>query len=515
MKTLKNQKYLSYFLLGLALILPIVGAIAGLVSGSWSPIPLGLIITGIAIAICTSFFVEGSKKGFWGRRSTQVSGNAILATLAVLIILGLANFLALRYPLRVDLTENQVLTLSPQSQQVVRELEQPVKVWVFDRTPNPETRGLLENYRRYNPQFTFSFVDPQQEPGLAGRFGVKSFGEVYVESGKKRQLIHTPQQGERLTESKLTNGIEQLKSDRIDKIYFLQGHEELSLEEAEAGLSEAIGRLQQKSYVSEPLNLTRETEIPSDATVIVVAGPKQPLFPEEVTALSNYLDAGGSLLVMVDPTVNSGLDSLLARWGVVLDNRLAIDASGKGSVVGLGIETPVVSSYSDHPIVQEFRSGTSFYRLARPLELKPVDGIEQTPLLLTDENSWAESNIESENLEFNEGRDRKGPLILGAALRKEKAQGDNKQEPRLVVFGNSSFAANVFFTQQLNGDVLINSIGWLSERDRDVLSISPKESNNRRINLTPQQATLTTAVALGVIPLLALSAAGFVWWRRR
>jgi ABC-type uncharacterized transport system involved in gliding motility auxiliary subunit len=83
------------------------------------------------------------------------------------------------------------------------------------------------------------------------------------------------------------------------------------------------------------------------------------------------------------------------------------------------------------------------------------------------------------------------------------------------VIGNSSFSSNGWFEQQLNGDVFLNSISWLSNRDDQTLSIRPKEQKNRRINLTPMQAGLIGWTGLLIMPLLGLMTAGVMWWRRR
>ncbi len=91
----------------------------------------------------------------------------------------------------------------------------------------------------------------------------------------------------------------------------------------------------------------------------------------------------------------------------------------------------------------------------------------------------------------------------------------NTASSRLVVLGNSEFMTNGLFEQQLNGDVFLNSVSWLSKQDQQVLSIRPKEAKNRRINLTPQLAQLLTWTALLIIPLIGFTTAGIMWWRRR
>jgi ABC-type uncharacterized transport system involved in gliding motility auxiliary subunit len=322
--------------------------------------------------------------------------------------------------------------------------------------------------------------------------------------------------------------------------------------------------------------------------VVVIAGPQQPLFPQEVQALRAYLQQGGSLFVAIDPDTNPGLDPLLKEWGIELDQTIAIDSSGSGGLVGLGPAAPLITNYGDHPIVRDFQGGYSFYPLARPLLISDVEGVESTPLLLTGEQSWAESTPENPDLNFDPQGDRPGPLPLGVAKTKaiatdsptpetptpeaettpvtetdeaatdeaetptpetptdeaetptpetetdeaetptpetptpeaatDEAETDEEtaqREARLVVIGNSEFAIDGNFQLQLNGDVFLNSVSWLSKQNEQTLSIRPKAVLNRRISMTPQQAQQLAWAAVGFLPLFGLLTAGSLWWKRR
>ncbi len=572
----KNKLWKYLFWLGPFLIT--VGLTVGLVSEQWGLIPLAFIITGIVIS-GLGIIWQSYETNWWRRRSTQAGTNALVATLAVLAILGLINFLGTRYHWRVDLTEAQLFTLAPQSRELVSVLPQPVKVWVFDINQNPQDRELLENYQRQSSKFKYEYIDPQARPGIAEKFGVKDYGEVYLESGDKRQLVQTVNQNERLSEIRLTSRLQQLTSSTTAKVYLLQGHGEHQLSAGKDAISRAVQGLGDKNFTTSPLNLAETSKVPQDAAVVIVAGPKRELFGGEVKALQEYLNRGGNLLLMIDPNTDPKLNSLLQEWGIRLDNRLAVDVSGE-SVVGLGPATPLVTEYGQHPITKDFGNGNSFYPVARPLEITSVPGINATPLLRTKAypNSWAESDLQSEKLEFNPDKDLKGPLTLGVALTRKQAakptstpqasptlsplpspttqsktsptpspspktpqalplpapttQGNasptsssppssptsssqTATESRLVVLGNSNFATDGLFQQQLNGDVFLNSVTWLSQQDQQPLSIRPKEPKNRRITLTTTQANLLILSSLLVLPLIGFAIAVILWWKRR
>jgi len=563
MKIIRSSwKYI--FLLGPALI--IAGIVAGFVSSSWQPIPLGIVIGGVVIIGLWVLYTAYEQK-FWTRRSTQVSSNAIAAILSVLLILGLINFLGARYATRLDLTESQKFSLAPQTQEVLRNLPQPVKVWVFDPTQNPRVKEFLENYQKAgNGKFSYEFVDPLTQPEKAKEYAINGLGEYQLESGSKRLLIQKgtlagfdPNQIP--TEAKLTNSLEEILSTRSPKVYFLQGNGERPIQEGQGGLFQAEKFLKDKIYTTEVINLTESINVPQDADAVIVAGPQQALSAEEVKALTAYLDRGGSLMLMLDPNPNTGLDTLLKDWGITVDKRLAIDASGGGQIYGLGVTVPLAKRYGDHPITQSFGSSTSFYPLASPLETTAVAGIEVKPLIWTSDESWAESDFRSTKLEFDPKSDRQGPLLLGVALTRKAGitteatptpqpspttspqvspsatptssptaptpsstnspssaspspSSTTAKESRMIVLGNSQFATNGWFEQQLNGDVFMNSVSWLSKPEQKILSISPKKATNRRITMTPIQEV---SLILGWLawPVIGLGIAGTLWWRRR
>jgi ABC-type uncharacterized transport system involved in gliding motility auxiliary subunit len=553
----KNKLWKLVFWLGPFFLA--AGLTVGLISEKWRIIPLLLIIIGLII--CGLWvIVQSQQNKWWQKRSTQSGTNAFVATLSVLIILGLINFLGIRYHLRLDLTDSQLFTLSPQSRELVSNLPETMKVWLFSKEQNIQDRELLDNYHRQSNKFKFEYVDPQLKPGIAEKFGVKDYGEVYLEFQNKRQVVQIISENERLSEVKLTARLQQITSSKTAKIYFLQGHGEHPLSASKGAISQAIQGLIDKNFITSGLNLAEQPQVPDDAAVIVVAGPQKELLTGEVTALQNYLNRGGNLLLMIDPNTNPKIDTILKDWGVRLDDRLAIDTSGAN--LQLGPAAILVTEYGQHPITKDFGKNISVYPLTRPLEIDSVSGIESMVLLKTKPypSSWAESDQKSEKLEFNEGKDLKGPLTLGVALTRKLSNQTSPtptpiptnsptpiptnsptpiptnsptpirtnsptpiptnspataKESRLVVFGNSNFAVDGLFGQQLNGDVFLNSVSWLSQQDQQLLSIRPKEPKNRRIIISTFQANLLTISALFLLPLIGLVTGFIIWWKRR
>jgi ABC-type uncharacterized transport system involved in gliding motility auxiliary subunit len=574
---------------------------SGLIAG-WTALQTGLTIVGIVLIgiwllMLGRFDAAGDQPNFWQRRSTQAGTGALISTVSVFVILALLNFMAVRHLYRVDLTDTGRLSIAPETQQVLKNLKQPVTLYLFDKEQSPEDRELLQNFRRQSPNFSFEFVDPDANPALAKKFDIKNSNQsrdVHLELPSKNRKVFvqslSPQQP--ISESRLVSSLLQIESDRKPRIYFTQGHGERSLDPGEKNYGEAFKLLQDKNFEVLPLNLAQTLKVPIDAAAVVLAGPSKPFFDAELKAIQDYLDQSGNLMVLIDPESQTNLTELLKTWGLVLDNRVAIDASGSGQLLKLGPAAPIVQDYNgnQHPITKEFGNNITFYPLSRPIEIQEVAGVQATPIALTNKQSWGESNLQEKPIKFDAG-DRPGPLPLAVALVRQVTPkpiqpspspspslppvDTNGQTPpvvtpsptasptaspimspssspsptaspspapttsptgrpttspivnpiaspttvpresRLVIFGNSAFATDAFFGAQLNGDMFLNSVTWVSQADGQALSIRPREIKRRQLSGTPQQVQIVMLLSAVLLPIIGFGLAALIGWRRR
>ena len=152
-----------------------------------------------------------------------------------------------------------------------------------------------------------------------------------------------------------------------------------------------------------------------------------------------------------------------------------------------------------------------FFPESRPLKIIEQENIEAVPFIISSENTWAESNLAAEEITFNSQEDLPGPLNIAIALTSKSSESDSK----MVIFGSGTFATDGWFQQQLNGDIFLNSVAWLTGEEEQILSIRPREQTNRRINLSPLQAGFISWMAMRIMPLLSFIIAGIIWWQRR
>jgi ABC-type uncharacterized transport system involved in gliding motility auxiliary subunit len=443
-------------------------------------------------------------------------------TLAVLVIgiLVLVNFLNFRHHKRVDLSASQLYGLSDQSQKVVGNLRGPIQIIGFYQESGEAGRfsELMKEYRYASSNVQTEVVDPHKAPGRVEQYNIQRNGQIVIASGPKTEII------DEATEEKITNAIIKVTREGEKTVYFLTGHGEKDINatgpEGFSAAREAMGR---QNYQVRELNLAQENRVPEDASVIISAGPKVDFFPNEVELLEQYLADGGKLLILADPQTQFKMTDFLASYGVGLSGKVVLDVSGIGRFMNLGPVVPLVADYADHPITKDLSRVMSFFpRAQNVVQVSSSEGYQTSRLFSTSRQSWAESDLQGEEVTFDEGKDDPGPLDLGVAAIKSVTtpssgtDGDQQesQEARLVVIGDSDFASNGYAGSASNLDVFLNSVSWLAE-DADLIAVRPRSPENRTVNLSFQQSKLMFWGTVILLPLLTLMAGVGVWYKRR
>jgi ABC-type uncharacterized transport system involved in gliding motility auxiliary subunit len=496
-------KFLGY--VGAALL--ISGYIRSSVREIWSGWEKGMLIVGGILLGLSIIFNFAAIKTYFSRRSTKLGTNTLVITVVVVAILIMLNFLGYRHSKRFDLTEEHLYSLSDQTHQILGQLDRDVKVMLFDKEDNPPLHDRMDEYKNLSRHISYEHIDPQAKPDVAKQHNITRLGEIIVTAGNRTERI------EGTDEQDITNAILKVTRNKTKVIYFLEGHGEKSPSDTGAEGYSAVKRgLEHENYEVKPVNLVTTNQVPSDCTVLIVAGPKQSLFPQEASMIAKFLDEGGKVMALLDSDTKPEMDEVFKKWGIDVGNDTVIDVSGVGRIFGTGPAVPLVIDYGTHSITRNFDKKMSFFPLARSVKKAtntPTD-LDITELLKTSPQSWAETNLNEGQIKFDEGQDTKGPVSLGVVA--SKKVGD--KQARLVVIGDSDFASNRYVSSQLNGDLFLNSANWLAG-DEDLISVRPKQPKNRRVTLTESQQNLLSLLNVIFLPGLVILSGIVIWWRRR
>jgi len=536
-KIKKNLNYIALILIFSALVYRIVWPYK-------KTAPLIFAILGIIVLIIYTVMNRAFLKQSFTRKSFIYSSNLILVIVLVLGILVIANYLLAKHHYRIDFTEAKLHSLSDQSVSVLKGLRGEVRIKLFFREGNfsrSTMENLMEIYAYHSGKIKYEFIDPDKNPGLVKRYEIAEDGTTIFESGDKDSRTTST------SEEDITNAIIKVSREKKKAIYFLEGHGESSIEESgDGGYSIVKDELEKLAYEVKKLSLALSDNFPDDLSLLVIPGPQKDLLPNELETIRNFIHTGGRVFFMTDPETAPGLTPFLKEFGIKLERDLIVDTVSR--LLGGDYFMPVVNEYESHDITKKFRYAT-FFPYARS-----VDTTEEKPEGMTIEviaksgpNSWSERQLDQQEVTFDKEKDEGGPVPLAvvatiqpkeetkeAGEQEDKTEEETektteeatekegestevdkpKQEARIAVFGDSDFVTNRYYYLSGNGNFFLNTVNWLTEEE-DLISIQPKTSSPRTIQLNPSQGRLIFFVSLIILPLAVLITGVSIWIRRR
>ncbi len=488
--------------------------------------------------IKSAFSRRGSKYGF---------GSGVSVLLGVLIIIGLGVLTSRpRFNKSFDATRGGLNTLSEQSVKMAEKSAasaDPVSVTAFlqeDEAGNT-FRDLMRLYTQVAPGLQVEYVDPRSDPGRVGAEKVTAGNTAIFRRG-----IHEARVTQ-FTEEKITNALVAVLKDTSKKIYFTKGHGEGELRSDEAtGFSAAVAELEGNKYEVADLSLLEKGAVPSDADLVVIAGPVYDFREEELRMLQDYLKSGGALLSLVDAAKPVRmLNKLLADYGIQFNDDFLILRPDDPRAAILGQNMALISKFDAyHSATKDFAEKSSVVLTmanSRSITMteNPASGVKVETVAYTspvivgvsgvvDEQSLKQVSPERiQEKEFGVVAIAAGK-VSGATVaeaghakseedRSDVAQADSAatgKEVRIVAVGSSHLASNYGAQLSENRDMFVNLANYLLQ-DEDFISIRPKDAEKSTFNLASGGSQLLLFFLCFVYPFLFLGGGALVWMRRK
>ena len=482
----------------------------------------------------------------WARTANMLYQVAVVA--AGICVAVLANVAVMLHDVHIDLTQEKTYTPSDQAMKVIKELEQPVSLTYFLRAQDPGSqrlRTLLEQMARSNPRLTLRVIDPDTEPAAARAAGLRSANTAVLEADGRRVQVETTD------ERQIAIGIQRLLRANLQTVCFLDGHNELPIDNFEfhthlesvanhshddassavvTTSGHGIGRLRRaleaQGYEVLKVTLATGPGLPPACKLLVLAGPRTTFLPAESLTITRFLENGGALLALLDLgfVPDPELARLLDRFGLKLPSQVVVDPL---SHYATDAEMVAITSYAASPITHNL--SMSFFPGVRPLiEMKPAPGLLRTPLFSSSRDSYVRqvdtarangvgalpgTRIESDPSATT--RAEAGPRLLAAAIEgRLPAAAPDSVPMRAIVVGDSDFASNSFLPYLANSDLALSMTRWLLREER-LTTVPTRIPVPPMIVLSNTQMRTIFLLIVVVLPFLAIALGLLTWWRRR
>ena len=492
---------------------------------------------------------ESEKKGLFSqtaRRRFRFGSNMIVLAALVIVVFVVVNVVLERFSskLTLDLTNEKLYTIGEVTKRNMENLEKDVEIIaLYDRvkgeadTDKVAVIKVLDLYEPFD-KITVSYVDPDSHPNFildtVGKINAGSYsaGDYIVKCGEKTRRIPASEmyvtttqtynsfysyevQSGMQAERKLTTAVLYVTADVSPVVYYITNHGEEDI----GSFSMLLTYIEGLGCDVKELNMSKITEMPEDAAVAILMGPKFDISPAESAMIQQWLEQkAGQLAVAVDPMQSgiefANLNDLLSRmFGLSLNNDQVSDdinkiASASNSFSFLG------QSVSNGPI-----ENSSIYTIpifsSRSVNVQNIDGssagIEHYPIIQTLDTAVSTEIIGG-------AKSSQGIFTVGAAGRNYNFNEDT----HAIVFGSTLAFTDEYYA--LYGAYTVRSLSiyamgvdWMIESygTNEGNEIAQKNYGSTNLIVTTGLRTTLGIIATIVIPVIIIGIGLVVWLRRR
>jgi ABC-type uncharacterized transport system involved in gliding motility auxiliary subunit len=479
------------------------------------------------------------------RRRTAAWVNVGVQTILLLSLLVVVNLIARKSPSRIDLTSRRTYEISGLAADVLRRLDYDVEVWVntdeYEATSDKSrkvalerTLELLREYQRRTPHLQVYPISPvsgvPRREVFQQHWTVLSPSTLYFLATLKPYRVNKMSlelyqlyQGNPVTgdlesyrgEAVLIQTLQQLGGAVKRIAYESEGHGEVVT--ADLRQMSLLGNLLTKNegFEFRRVALNEYKTLPVDCDLLMIMAPSTGFVQNELDVIREYLDRGGSVLVAVRPRVRTGLEKLLADYGVSVGENLVHDP-----------ERCILPRTSDLFVkefnLHEINRGMSNLQIRVPQTVR-VDPIEKSvpdwrivPLLMAGPGSWEQKGALTMERKAEPDKDLGyGDKKLAVAVEKPALQKQDEQHPktRLVVWGSAAPFTNEVLNQEIQWHYVLNNFRWLT--DRQSLDIPPQTIRVALLAMSPEAIGRVWWVVVVGFPAFGVALGFFVWFLRR
>ncbi len=485
-----------------------------------------------------------SKPSFSPLRKWSIGLQVTSVLALVLAVVVMVNYVSRDYFLRLHLSTQTKFPLSPRTVRFLATMTNQVKITLYYDKEEPFYSTILEllnEYRMKNPRISVQVVDYKLDPGAAQQLkskykfltgpnaknlvifdcegrGVKpadgsaltKYILEQVVGGQEREFTRRPVtfEGERA----FTATLLAVTSPKPLRAYVLHGHGEHDFENAESdlGYRKFMSVLNENYVQVEPLSLL-STNVPPDCNLLVLSGPTVPLTEPELEKIDQYLTQGGRLMALFNVggtrPGGTGLETLLANWGVDVTTNIVVDPERSAVKVDVIVET----FNGSHPVANPLLN--SKLQMILPREVRKQRSRPQT----VDAPQVEELAFSGPNAFVKSAPAERRQIPLAVAVEKGAIKGvvTERGNTRMVILGDSTFLDNQMIDQGANRDFAGYAINWLLDRPQLLEDVGPQPVATYRLLMTRSQLNAAKWMLLGGMPGAVLFVGSLVWFRRR
>ena len=450
-----------------------------------------------------------------------------VGTASVLVFAFSTVYVATQLDTMWDLSYFRTTRSGESTRRIIQGLNEPLQVTLFFPPAN-DAGELVSQYfrelREESPLLQVDWLDQAMEPARARAMGVSDNGAFVLSRGERHEVYKVGLDLDRARGqlARLDNAVQRrlLMLARPRRVLYLTaGHGERGEAPPKPGEQQSQSIADFKLFLSAQnlevrlLGLAEGLgkEVPSDAALVMVAGPTKELLPEEVAALREYVDRGGKLWIALEPD-GPAHDALLAPLGLKFVNTTLANEQMFLRVRHLQSDRTNLGSafFSSHPSVSTLatlgpQAPVLFPGSGTFVPGPQLPGVSHDVAVRAHEATFPDKDRDFAN-DLDEER-ANWPLVMAV----EKT-GSGPEPARAVVMGDVDALTDGVLRNTGNSYLVLDVLRWLA--GDELISGTVSNEEDVPIQHTREQDVVWFYVTVLLAPAMVLGMGFFVTRRR-
>lgn len=466
----------------------------------------------------------------------------LLIAIIICVFISINVFMQKKEFTPIDFSQDKINSLTQESKEKVKNIDKEINIYFVGFDEENSNLELAKQYKKANEKINVESVDVNNRPDLVQKYSIdKNSTGIIVECGEKSKVLSendlvtydtASYETISIAEEKITSSIMSVVSDKIPKIYFLDGYsDDFSLQKSMNYLRVFLGN--EVSEV-ENLNILTTGKIPDDCDTLVITTPSKDFDNIAADAIINYINSGKNILWLnaaqtqkMDLTNVNRVLSLYALnpfdIGVIREtnnSNMLSDSEGNSMPDDIIPKTEYSDILKDvyNTIGAVLVNATKINVNEDKLEEQKV---EKKDLLTTTEGAYFRSNFSNIQNEKSEEEESKS-FLVGAELKKtiKEANEENDEKEitsKLIIYGENAFISDypivngnttpgIYYGK--NKDVVLNSLAYLVDRPED---ITARKSTGMVVYTATARQDKNIRIIIFAVPVLIIVIGIVVW----
>ena len=503
---------------------------------------------------------SGQKKHTFNKRAFRKDSYSAAMSVVVIAIVVVLNLIVGQIPSKYtefDISTGKLYTIGDETKKVLKNLDEDITIHYIVQSGNEDAtiEKLLNQYKENSSKIKVEKVDPVTSPNYTSQFTEDQVSEnsLIVSSSKRNKVIDYSSMYETQTdystyqsqvsgfdgEGQLTSAIDYVLSDELPIVYYVTGHNEVSLPDA------VTDRIQKANLELKELNLLTAGAVPDDAAGLLLDSPESDYSADEAQAVITYLQNGGKVLMLTDYTgkEHTNYDSILAEYGVEVTDGIVVETDSSNYVQRPYYIVPTISASE---ITTDMTGGSTNVLLSGCQGFKVSENARDTldisTVLSPSEGAFVKTDPQNMTSYDKEDSDVEGPFAVAVTVSEEvsssaadtnenseaatEASDDTTEDAasnetkttQLVAIASSAILDSSMNSMVSDGNytLYMNAMKWLVDTgDSNRVSIASKSVSVDYLTVTAGDAAAIALFVCILLPICCLIFGGMICHRRK